>query len=109
MFEALLPRLWKKTQGHFLTQKLAWQISVDSAQLGKSLRNRHLWPVCTDPLNYFLQNILIALYTIIHRKHEATENLPSMHSSFLLKVLHYPTLKMKCLPGKKMQADLHIA
>ena len=52
MFEALFPQLWKKTQGHFLTEEdSAWQISVDSKKLGKSLRNCHIRPTCTDPFN----------------------------------------------------------
>ena len=39
-------------QGHFFTQKeLAWQISVDSEQLEKSLQNRHLWLACMLPFN----------------------------------------------------------
>ena len=54
VFKASFPRLWKKkTQGHFCTEKeLAWQISVDSEQLGKSLRICHLGPASSDPFNY---------------------------------------------------------
>ena len=44
--------LEKKPQGHFLTQKeQTCQISADSEQLGKSIRNSHLGPACTEPLN----------------------------------------------------------
>ena len=42
VFEALFPRLWKKIQGHFFTEKESCQISDDSEQLGKSLRNSHI-------------------------------------------------------------------
>ena len=53
MCEALFPHLWKKTQGHFSTGKeLACQISADSEQLGKSLRNSHIGPACTELFNY---------------------------------------------------------
>ena len=53
VFEALFPRLWKKAQGHFFTEKeSASQISADSQQLEKSLRNRHIGLACTAPFNY---------------------------------------------------------
>ena len=46
------PLVEKKTQGHFLTQKESTcQISADSEQLGKSLRNSHLGLACTEPFN----------------------------------------------------------
>ena len=42
----------QKIQGHFFTEKeSACQISADSEQLGKSLRNSHIRPACTEPLN----------------------------------------------------------
>ena len=47
-----LLRHWRKTQGHFFTEKeLAWQISVDSEPLEKSLQNCHIGPACTEPFN----------------------------------------------------------
>ena len=52
VFEALFPRLWKKTQGHFLTQReSACQISADSEQLEKSQRNRYTRLSLMEPFN----------------------------------------------------------
>ena len=49
----------KKIQGHFLTQKESTcQISDDSEQLGKSLRNSHMGPACTELLNCFIHLFL---------------------------------------------------
>ena len=43
----------KKLQGHFFTEKeSAYQISADCQLLGKSLRNSHIGPACTEPFNY---------------------------------------------------------
>ena len=48
------PACGKKLQGHFFTEKeeSACQISADSEQLGKSLRNSHIGPACTEPFNW---------------------------------------------------------
>ena len=52
VFEALFHRLWKKSAGTFFHIFSAWQISADSEQLGKSLRNSHKGAAFMEPLNY---------------------------------------------------------
>ena len=63
VFEASLPCLWKKTQGHFLTQKdSACQISADSEQLEKSQRNRYIRLPSTEPINHYLVQSMTRWY-----------------------------------------------
>ena len=55
LFEALFSRLWKKKPWHFFHRKGVGNclISADSEQLGKSLRNSHIGPACTEPFNRY--------------------------------------------------------
>ena len=60
------PLVEKELQGHFFTEKeSACQISVDSEQLGKSLRNSHIGPACKEPLNYRWLLVSCPSYTFL--------------------------------------------